>query len=623
MPEERFGQEEFARMAGRAEEQAKRNLPIYKLKLLLYAALGYAVIFLVIFLLLGLTSAIVASAFFSTGLFILLVKKKILFIILPTIWLLAKALWVRFDSPEGYQLSQRQYPVLFAEIERLSRELRSKKIHQVLLTPEFNAAVVQTPRLGIFGWEKNSLILGLELLLTLSPEQARSVLAHEFGHLSGNHSRFSGWIYRVRASWQRIMDSFALAHKSWGAKLMGRFCNWYSPRFAAYSFALARSHEYEADMIAARLTSPAITAAALVNSHVAAGYLDNSYWSRFFKQADQQPAPTAGPWAELANFWLAERGTDPYLANLLAENLKEETEFSDTHPALRDRLAALAVAADLPGPTAESAAKVWLARGYATVIGDFDRDWLEYNGEKWRQRYDYVLASKKTMTELAGKEVAELADEELWRLAILSEEFAGDEKALPLLREYQRRQPDDMDGAFVLGRILARAEDEELLAQLKIAISSPSLAVEACQLAHHYLQSRGRAEESEWWRQVAIRQEERDEESQRERGLLQVDDNLGPARELSDEDRAAIVAALSARGDVKKAWLAAKELKHYPEVPALAIAVQLRGFIVSANKKSDEIAAELEVPGTLFLVPKNGDFKPLAKKIIKHGERLF
>ena len=43
---------------------------------------------------------------------------------------------------------------------------------------------LQLPRLGIFGWYRNYLIIGMPLMKSLTCEQFKAVLAHEFGHLA-------------------------------------------------------------------------------------------------------------------------------------------------------------------------------------------------------------------------------------------------------------------------------------------------------------------------------------------------------------------------------------------------------------------------------------------------------
>ncbi len=98
-------------------------------------------------------------------------------------------------------------PALFQEIAQVRRALRARPIHEVILTSEMNAAVCQVPRLGLFGWPRNYLILGLPLMASMPVEQFRAVLAHEFGHLSKNHARFGNWIYRIRQVWYRLLGA--------------------------------------------------------------------------------------------------------------------------------------------------------------------------------------------------------------------------------------------------------------------------------------------------------------------------------------------------------------------------------------------------------------------------------
>ncbi len=354
-------EEDFISLVRQAEHDDATRPKIYALKLILFAVLGYVVIFAVLFALLSITGGVLASAFVSTGLFIVLLKTKLIFAVLPAIWVLLRALWVRFTPPEGHILRRKEFPELFAELDDLSKQLNALKIHEVVLDRNLNAAVVQHPRLGVLGWHKNYLILGYQLLLALSPEEMRSVLAHEFGHLSGNHSRFNGWVYRVRLIWVRVMTAFDEAG-SWGARLMGRFFAWYSPQFEAYSFALARSNEYEADAIAAELTTPEIATRALVNVHATAPYVDETYWKSYFRQADEHPEPLHAPFAGLVAFLKDNPIPREEMLDRIRGAMAVETHYADTHPCLKDRVNGLGAPPQLPVPSETSAADAWLAR---------------------------------------------------------------------------------------------------------------------------------------------------------------------------------------------------------------------------------------------------------------------
>jgi hypothetical protein len=65
------------------------------------------------------------------------------------------------------------------------------------------------------------------------------------------------------------------ASKSKGSFLFMPFLNWFVPYFAAFSFPLARTSEYQADAISARLTSSRAIAEALTGVEVTDGYLND------------------------------------------------------------------------------------------------------------------------------------------------------------------------------------------------------------------------------------------------------------------------------------------------------------------------------------------------------------
>jgi len=612
----------FEKTAQKAEALAGSNLPIYKLKLVGYALLGYAVIFSILAALFGLVGGLIGMAYLSTGmLLMLLLKKKLILVLLPVIWVLIKALWVRFEAPSGYVVTAKEVPALFEELERLRRQLQAPKIHQVILTPELNASISQTPRLGIFGWQKNTLTLGLELLLVLSPEQTRAVIAHELGHLSGNHSRFKGWIYRARISWYNLMEAFQ-REDSWGAAMMRRFFDWYAPRFAAYSFALARSNEYEADAISAALTTPEVAGEALVYTHVTSPYIDSNYWDTFFEQADTTPAPAHGPWQGLHAFLQQSRPAAAQMEQMLQQELQQETGYANTHPALQDRLAALKVDPVLPVPVERTAALSWLGEQYQPIIEAFDTEWLDYYSERWQERYNYVQEQTGLLLALNDRDEVTLSDEQLWQKALLTEEFRGSDAAFAVYHSYQQRYPEDPDAAFVLGRMLYHRDDEALLGQLKLALGRPRHVIEACEYAYYYLLRHGRNEESVWWQQRAEEQQRIDAESEKERSELKPKDRLHQSS-IDAEARQQILAVLQAHPKVKAAWLAEKEVKHYADVPALALLVKLKGVLTDHDKVAAEIADAMEADATFFVVPKTGDYKKLAKAIVKAGERIL
>ncbi|HEX6265439.1 MAG TPA: M48 family metallopeptidase, partial [Burkholderiales bacterium] len=157
---------EFEALAGRLEERAKANPAGYRTRVLMMALLGNVYLGAMLVLIAALLAAAVLSVVWLKA-----AGAKIAFIVGVFLWLVLKALWVRLQPPEGTEVTAKEAPELFAMIEELRGKLRSPRFHHVLVTDDFNAGVVQAPRLGIFGWYRNYLLIGLPLAKALTVEQ--------------------------------------------------------------------------------------------------------------------------------------------------------------------------------------------------------------------------------------------------------------------------------------------------------------------------------------------------------------------------------------------------------------------------------------------------------------------
>ncbi|WGS85960.1 M48 family metallopeptidase [Methylomonas sp. UP202] len=611
--------EHLEALIGRAEQEAKRRPRRYRAKVGLLALLGYLVIFGMLFTLVAISVGIGWAALASTTFAILLLKKKLIVVILAMIYVLLRALWVKFEPPTGYRLTAKHYPKLFERLKTLSRQLRAPRIHQVILTPEYNAAIVQTPRLGVFGFPKNTLFLGLELLLSLSPAQAEAVIAHELGHLSAAHSRFAGWIYRVRLSWQRIVAGLE-RQQNIGASLMRRFFDWYAPTFAAYSFALARTNEFAADAVAAQLTSRHDAAQALVNTYVVSGLVNEHFWTPFLKQADTSELPTA-PFKPLCDFLRQPPFETADLHAKVAEALKVATGHYDTHPALTDRLQALKTEAPLPKMPADSAARAWLGGELDRVLADFDADWLKNNDDKWRERYRYCQEGRQTLAELSQQASETLSAAQHWQLAVLTEEFAPDIDPLPLFQSY-RAAHADADADFVIGRLLLKRDDSAGIAAIEAAIAAkPELTLEGCRWLDYFYRRRGDEAAADDCLKRAERQMDINRAAGLERDTLTRKDRFVKPR-ADEATLAAIRAAAAEVAGVKRVWLAEKPMQHYPEAKTYAVVFAKSAF-ANEKKLTRQLLERLSLPHTLFVLAKSGSHAAIAKRAIKAGSEIY
>src|SRR5205823_3876738 len=192
-------QRQFEALVQRMERFAVRAPGAYRSWVLALAVFGYTLVLALVIVLLLLLALL---AFGLRDAAWLSVKLGLVVGALGLVVL--RWLWVRLEPPTGEPLTRQEAPTFFARLDRLVARLHTPRVHQVLVTEDFNAAVMQLPRLGIFGWYRSYLLIGLPLMQCLSGPQFEAVLAHELGHLSRGHARLGNWIYRLRRVWMRL-----------------------------------------------------------------------------------------------------------------------------------------------------------------------------------------------------------------------------------------------------------------------------------------------------------------------------------------------------------------------------------------------------------------------------------
>jgi Zn-dependent protease with chaperone function len=646
--------EEFVTMVERLEAFARREPGKYALRVGLLAALGYAFILLALAFVASLVLLLVWLTV-GTGRFNFWVL-KFGWVLAALAWMVGRALWVTIPAPAGVELRREQAPRLFALVDELTAALGAPRFHRVLVDDEYNAAVAQVPRLGPLGWYRNYLVLGLPLMQALSPEQFRAVLAHEIGHLSGNHGRFGGWIYRVRLTWYQLLTRIEQEQR-WGSGLFIKFFNWYAPYFNAYSFVLARRHEYEADEAAARLTSPSTAAEALMTVEVKGSYLSEKFWPEVFRQAEAQAEPLGGTFAGMSRA-LRSRLAPQETSGLLLRVLSRETGYDDTHPSLAERLAALGFqdglgprgtaghlhAGDAQGddlshggnglgargghsleeiaPLAETAADQYLGDLQRELTGLMESAWNENIAAAWRERHEYANASKRRLAALTVKAAEdELTIDEMWERASLTTEFGTDDEAVPLLRAVVERRPHHAEANFSLGRILIGREDPEGVEHIERAMAAePDAVAPGCQLLYGFFRERGQAEEAEAYRRRLFSHYDQLEEAGRERESYADGDQLEP-HSFDDEQLERLRERLAGYEEVKAAYLARKSLRHFQDRPfhVLAVVPRLPWHRIRTDdadvKLIQRLITEIEFPSQMCVLVLDRVYRKTAKAV--------
>lgn len=569
---------ELDEMIRKLEALGHRSPQAYKVRVALLAVLGFAYLFAVIAFLVAIT----------------VVLPILILITVLLVLLILRSLWVRVQAPEGKPLARDRAPRLFEVLEEIRMRLDCPKFHAVLLTDDFNASAGQTPRLGIFGWQKNYLILGLPYMMAFTPEQYRSILAHEAAHIFGADGRFGGWIHRVEQTWANLNQRINRQH--WLSRWMLQpFFKRYSPYFSAHAFVLSRANEYAADRFAARLTCSKTTAAELLTAHLQSHHMNESFWLEIYKRASSDSEPTGTPYAEMREFL---RRPLPDKAELwLKRELNRRTNTVDTHPSLSDRLSALGEAHFIPLPPAESAAEHFLGDALPGLIEEFDAQWRTNVSEWWKQRRQRVTELNQRCPELRKNLEFVPKIEDAWEYACAIEELESSEAALAHYERCLAIKSDHAHALYAVGRIKIGLNDDAGVALMERAADlDADYIFPATDTLYGYFMETGRHARAQEYYERAIRQNERIELANEERAGVTARDKLLP-HGLKPAEIEALVGHLEKFSLIARVHLARKQVRYFPEKPMFVVAIVWRAAITkNTGDYLQRIANEVPVP---------------------------
>ncbi len=607
--------EEFELLVRKLEAKAEKNPGNYRFKVLLLTALGYGYILfflaLVLFLL-TISVLYLADGHFTFG------SLKILVITGGLSYFIIKSLFVKMPLPEGYYLKEKEAPELEKTISYISKKLKTPKIHAIVLNDDFNAAVLQHHKFGLFGPKKNILKIGIPLVSGLTREQFTCVLAHELGHISHSDTSFGAMIYRVRMTWAQLMTSLEKSEQ-FGTFLFRKFIKWFYPRYSAYTFVMARQQEYAADAASAKVTSPETARDTLCAISIGAQYYYENYFDELFEEGSKTNA-VPQPYSQ---FFDKSRKMDSVVAETFLKNeLEMESGVLDTHPCLTDRLKAIGMKSDIP-KNGESAVDYFFANP-DSILQQFNQSWFEQNGERWKEQIASYNEAKNRLQELENSKELDLRSK--FEKAMLTRNLVGYEPAAALLEEIIAEYPDERiaPAYLTLGNIYLHKEETAQMGEsfvrkaVEIDWELKEEAWEALCKYYYYTGQMEAFEETraqlEAWPNIIKQFEE-------ESGALSLDDHYVP-HDQAPEEVAAIVDDLNRHSEIVEAYLVRKIIELMPErkVYSLALTVQVPEDIDQVeytDQLLEKYAQELQIPENIHFYILNGyeDFEKKVKEV--------
>jgi Zn-dependent protease with chaperone function len=583
----------------------------------LFALSGYVVIFALFAVVVGVMGLVAATLLLT----VTTVDIAVMVVVGLVTLAILRALWVRLPEPAGESLRAVEAPELFREVEAIRRTGRGPRIHEVLLTRNYNAAVIQRARFGFFGWHRNYLMLGAPLMMGLDPEQFRAVLAHEIGHLSAAHSKLAAWVYRLRITWSQMLGVFH--HGRFGKPISGLF-EWYLERFNAYTFVLSRLQEVEADRFAARLAGSRALADALVAITVHSRFLDSMYWTGIQNGIRAEPVPAAAPFTSMKGS-LRDAMREAEERRWLDRALLRKTNFFDSHPALRDRVEFLNEQARLPDAPLPSAAERYLGPALGGWLAFWDRQWAKDVSPVWAARHREYRKNAAKLGELREKATTRPLDgDEEWEVASLTEAIDGGDAAIPLIRAVLEKNPGHVTALFNLGRLLLERDDEAGVACLEGAMKRDRKSIiPACDWIARFWEDRGMPEKARGYWTLAEERGELMERNAEEKSHVTSRDSFLP-HGLSPHELDAIVGQIKTDREIRAAYLVRKALKARMEDPlplVLALRPHRAWYALDATLANRELqslfASKTVLPSAGIVITLGSAHNALLRKIQK------
>jgi Zn-dependent protease with chaperone function len=464
-----------------------------------------------------------------------------------------RSLFFRLPESDGIPVSREEAPALHGVVDAVRQQIRAPRVHRVVVTDVCNASALQVPRVGIF-WPYNTLSIGFPLLVSLSAEQVRAVIAHEVGHFSAAHGRLTLWVYRTRLSWTRLIERL----EARGATPLYVYWlfRWYIPRLRGHSATIARDREALADRCAATVAGSDAAATALVALELGDALLEEKFWPQMFARIEHDPEPPT-PYSRMGmQLWAAvpDEDMEAALKRLIARSSAPE----DTHPLLEERLRALGEELRLPHRMQPSAAEVYLGAQMRTIAAKLDAAWQASHASEWRAEHVAIRKRRQRLAELSDR--ASPTAEEIFEYGELLERLEGQDRALS--HYYAGLHAGHARGGLAAARILLRRGDESgmTLAERAMAMD-PGLEGEACTLLGHFYRERSRFAEAQRFFSRANRHAAARTMAEEERTRVGAFDRFEP-HGVSPAALDVIAGRLAADPAVLQAYLVEKHLRY-------------------------------------------------------------
>ena len=282
---------------------------------------------------------------------------------------------LKFSLPTGLDVTKEKFPHLLKLIEELQGEFDKPKIDRIIIRDKYEVRVIKTPRTHMPFFNTRTLIIGLPVLLTMSPVYFRALLARRIGQLSTQHTPVTTRLYFLNDIWAQFKLS-SKHSKNIFTKAISYFFQLYSPLYQTVLSPLLQEEELEADSYGMDLVNDRDMVECLVYEEVVTQFLNNKFWPKIYHMAKRTKTPEYMPYSQMTKVIKAGITDDE-----ISETIQKALKVGESHPApmpsLIARLNHLGHSKPLPPKRlSKTAAEYYLGSSLGKIIQLFDKRWM-------------------------------------------------------------------------------------------------------------------------------------------------------------------------------------------------------------------------------------------------------
>lgn len=282
---------------------------------------------------------------------------------------------INFAAIPGLEIKRKSALVLYKLLHDIQQYYPKAKIKQIIVSGNFELKLVKVPFTGIPLFHRNVLVVGMPLMMTLSPNQFQCLCTREIIQYSNNRPFSATWINQLRDTWNRYRVTLK-PQSCIGHQVLYWFFYIYSPLYNVFSLPARLSDELNADRNALDLVNSDELLSALQASMRANNYLRKDFWPRIEKtsKCGSNGVRPLSLLSRTAKSVLMQNNSNEWLKN---HYIKEECTNKQLPP-LKQRMDNLGLSElTLPPDLKQTAAEYYFQDHYAKLIVMSDNNWLE------------------------------------------------------------------------------------------------------------------------------------------------------------------------------------------------------------------------------------------------------